>query len=613
MKKKGFTLVELLGVIVILGVVLGLAVLAFINNQGGVNKTYYKTLEESLLIPGGDYFNYNKGEQPGSYGDEKRVSAQILKNGGYLEEELVGADKEPCDLQNSYVGAYKNSKDKTNYYACLVCGEYKTDSTSCNGEIDYTLGVRANKKESKDVYKTDGKSWSNEDIVLTFETLNDMEEVELETESEERVGSCKLEEVRGIKSCTIEVTESGNYKAYAKNGKSETKKKDLNILIDKTEPEFEFQEKGVDGKVEVVVEDTSLEKVIKNRIYDIKDNESGIKSIEYSLEEENSKDNYHDKGIVESFDVEKNLKMGIHYLKVRVTNNAGMTNEKVLEYIMQKRIIVKAINQAITYGDTFNSTDISKVEVTGLLSGDKVSEITLNHDEKLNTENKRLIYPSNIKIKRGEQDVTVYYKAEYQTGELTINPKITFTVEGTSEQSGYQVGAEVTVTCESIDEITSFDVTDDLNNTVNSSGGLIQSNKVTLNTNGKNRTVKGVCKSAYGSSEQSSQYHIYVYSQDNACSCQTAKTCKSSCCGTYSCNCKNKCTKYTWDYFGQGAGQYSGSSCPSGLRKCDGSGTYTCYSNCHCSKSKKVCSTCNNSCTKESCCGCKTRNSCWHL
>ena len=63
-RKKGFTIVELLAVIVVLAIVLGLAVTAYIGLGDKVDVTYYKNLEESLVISGTDYFYYNKEKAP---------------------------------------------------------------------------------------------------------------------------------------------------------------------------------------------------------------------------------------------------------------------------------------------------------------------------------------------------------------------------------------------------------------------------------------------------------------------------------------------------------------------------------------------------------------------
>ena len=338
MEKKGFTLIELLGVIIVLAIVMGLAVVSYVNINGSGNTAYYKTLEESLRMAGGDYFNYNKGKQPKLYGDEEKVTAKELEDGKYLNEEVKDAKGNPCNTEKSYVGAYKDSADKTDYYVCLNCEDYQTDSLPCNGILNYTLGVTASKKDSKDIYKPDGKSWSNEDIVLTFETLNDMKEVYLVDKDGNNIGSCNIQKKGDVGSCQITVSESGVYEAYAKNGEAETRKKELNILIDKTLPSFEYEYSS--SVIEVEVDSNKYSKVVTNTIKNINDPDSSIKTIEYSFEKEGSKDIYYKiDNTKTSFTVSKELSMGIHYLKVRVYNNAGLKSESEIKYIVWKRIV----------------------------------------------------------------------------------------------------------------------------------------------------------------------------------------------------------------------------------------------------------------------------------
>ena len=58
--KKGFTLVELIGVIVVLAIILGIISVAFINLKKSYGLTYYKSLELATLNAASDYFAYNK-------------------------------------------------------------------------------------------------------------------------------------------------------------------------------------------------------------------------------------------------------------------------------------------------------------------------------------------------------------------------------------------------------------------------------------------------------------------------------------------------------------------------------------------------------------------------
>ncbi len=401
MKKKGFTLVELLGVVVILGIVSGLVVLAYVNVRKQMILAYYRSVEESLLVSGGSYFSANKENQPTIFGDEKKVTVGELVTNKYTDREIADPDGKVCNLEKSYVGAYKNSYDKTNYYVCLECGDYKSDNIACNGGVNYTLGVRARKKNSKDSYKLDGKTWSSETVVLVFETLNDMETVVVEDETGTQK-TCKLETKNKVKTCEIEVDKSSKFTYYAKTGETESKKGELTVLIDKTKPTFEIQEKGVNNVIEVEYSETEAKRTFKNKVYDIKDPdpESGIKSIEYSFEKEGAKDYYHGVGITDSFDVEKDLELGRYKLKVRVENNAGLKTEKTVTYVIYKKL---AIPDSSTFCDnlTYNGSVQNLVKVN----------------------KEGYIYKDNMQTNAGSYEVTATLKENYRWSDNTTNAR----------------------------------------------------------------------------------------------------------------------------------------------------------------------------------------------
>ena len=53
--KKGYTLIELLGVIVLLSILSSLGVVVYTNFMIQREQVYYKELEESMLLAGGEY------------------------------------------------------------------------------------------------------------------------------------------------------------------------------------------------------------------------------------------------------------------------------------------------------------------------------------------------------------------------------------------------------------------------------------------------------------------------------------------------------------------------------------------------------------------------------
>ena len=178
MKKNGFTLVELLGVITVLAIVMGIVSVAYIGITRQINLAYYRSLEESLLLSGGEYFSYSKDNQPKLLGEETKIDVKYLVENQYIEP--VNDRKGNSCEEKSYVSAYKDSALKTNYYVCLVCNNYKTETDACLGVANYELQVEAKTKETKKIYYPNVGVFSSENIILTFKTLADIKTIYLE-------------------------------------------------------------------------------------------------------------------------------------------------------------------------------------------------------------------------------------------------------------------------------------------------------------------------------------------------------------------------------------------------------------------------------------------------
>lgn len=121
MNKKGFSLVELLGVIVLLGIILGIVSVSYANPLRQINKAYYQNLENSLLIAGNTYFTYNKYNQ----NEEVRVNLETLISNKYISE-VIDEKQEKCDLINSYVVIYNSDS-----FVCLICNDYISNNNKC--------------------------------------------------------------------------------------------------------------------------------------------------------------------------------------------------------------------------------------------------------------------------------------------------------------------------------------------------------------------------------------------------------------------------------------------------------------------------------------------------
>ena len=141
-KKKGFTVVELLTVIVIIGIMAAIAIPTVTGIIQKSRKQYYKTVEDNLKLAGIDYYSKNSKNRPKNRLDSATVSLKDLSNGSYIKD-VVDHKGNACDIEKSKVVITKNANGKYDYQACLVCGEeYQTDNAICAD--DYNPSNNAN-------------------------------------------------------------------------------------------------------------------------------------------------------------------------------------------------------------------------------------------------------------------------------------------------------------------------------------------------------------------------------------------------------------------------------------------------------------------------------------
>ena len=120
-KKKGFTLVEILAVIVIIGILSTIAIVAYTKHIDKAKKEIDKQNETTIVMAAKAYMEANPSEKPQSIGESAKVDLKTLKNKNYLKEDIINSKKESC-MNNSYVYVYKNDYDKYSYKGVLYCG-----------------------------------------------------------------------------------------------------------------------------------------------------------------------------------------------------------------------------------------------------------------------------------------------------------------------------------------------------------------------------------------------------------------------------------------------------------------------------------------------------------
>lgn len=122
-EKRGFTMIELLAVLVILGIIMVIAVPSVVSYLQGARTDYYDQLEESVKTVGQEYFSDHRSLMPRENGQIFSVNIQDLITEGYTTEILDSDGNNTC-TGNVYVKRLATADFE--YHACIQCG--KTDA-----------------------------------------------------------------------------------------------------------------------------------------------------------------------------------------------------------------------------------------------------------------------------------------------------------------------------------------------------------------------------------------------------------------------------------------------------------------------------------------------------
>lgn len=128
--KNGFTLIEIIGAIIILGILLIIAVPYMNRNLETFREDYYNSIEETILSSGRNFYTDNRKYLPSSYLESSKVSLNTLENQKYMDE-VLDYEGNSCN-KDSYVIVIKKSKTEYDYYLCLICENDNYDTTDKN-------------------------------------------------------------------------------------------------------------------------------------------------------------------------------------------------------------------------------------------------------------------------------------------------------------------------------------------------------------------------------------------------------------------------------------------------------------------------------------------------
>ena len=223
MTKKGFTMVELLAVIVIVGLLSTIGVMSVRNVLDTSKKAYYREQEDMLALTGKTYYSDYRSKLPKEIGDVGQVSLKTLINEDYIDE-VKGYKKTVCDINNSYVKVQKQSAEEYSYSVFLKCDGYDTQRDNASPVVEFT----PNEKKS------------NQPVVVTME-IKDDEEVSKYSYTVYKNGAVFSQILNAPykKAITIKLTDDGKYTIVGTgidNRGFSSQKESGTYIIDKTGP-----------------------------------------------------------------------------------------------------------------------------------------------------------------------------------------------------------------------------------------------------------------------------------------------------------------------------------------------------------------------------------------
>lgn len=237
--RNGFTLLELLATIIILGLLTTLVVGTVIPILKRSHNEYYKSQEKMLLLAGKEYFADHRSELPKEIGETSKVTLKTLIEEKYIDP-IKGRNDNDCNFEKSSVIAQKVSNTKYEYYASLICED---DNYETKGDHQGPVIKFSPNKDSSMTKITVKMSVTDNEEVKQYRYI-------INKDGALYFDSSYLDYEKEI---TIELTEVGTYQivGYAndKNGnnsKKESGKYRISNGLDCSLVEFESDAEGKD-------------------------------------------------------------------------------------------------------------------------------------------------------------------------------------------------------------------------------------------------------------------------------------------------------------------------------------------------------------------------------
>ena len=170
-KNKGFSLVEILAAIVILGLLSTIAIVSVNYILQKAEKEYYKSQKDEIILAAKSYTQDNRNSLPKRVGMRTEITLKTLQDKKYIGK-VVDRHKRECDKDETVVQVYKYDKTHYSYTVTLVCPGYnvkKNTEDDKTGTIDIKYTGIPKDEEEIDYKKIEAKiTMSDGDKIASY-------------------------------------------------------------------------------------------------------------------------------------------------------------------------------------------------------------------------------------------------------------------------------------------------------------------------------------------------------------------------------------------------------------------------------------------------------------
>ena len=142
---KGFSLIELLATIVILGVLVSLAYMGVSTILNKKDESYYNAQKDMLNLAGKEYFVDYREKLPKDIGATATVKLKTLIDEKYIDP-IKDKNGNDCNYEESFVTVQKITEKDYQYYTTLICEDYQITTDKTKPVIEFSPNTKSTTK-----------------------------------------------------------------------------------------------------------------------------------------------------------------------------------------------------------------------------------------------------------------------------------------------------------------------------------------------------------------------------------------------------------------------------------------------------------------------------------